>query len=356
LLPEKGYRQVQISNIPIMDTEGESSPNVRLDVTYATPSSPMAHQLLFAEMLIVLVSFAFMVVTFIFARVGIARSLGPLRDVARAAESIEPHHWQFDLPDSIEIQSELQPLVTALSATVDRLHGSFSQQSEFLGNAAHELKTPLAVLKSSVQVLLQRQRTPEEYGRGLEDMLEDIDRARRLVDGMMQVSRAEQPLNGRRSTKIEIAQSCASSVGQLRPMADARGVGLLLKCEAQPVVCGSAEDLELVWTNLLENAIRYARSEVIVRLKIDRSTDVAVVAVSDDGPGICQEELPHLFERFHRGDPSRSRQTGGAGLGLAVCKALVSNNRGTISVISNAGSGARFIVTFPLVEACSARP
>ena len=243
-------------------------------------------------------------------------------------------------------------MARSMKETLARLQRSFVQQRDFLANAAHELKTPVAVLKSTLQSLLQRPRSSDEYRTGLNQSLEDIERLERLLQWMLRLARAEQWAHGalRRNLElIDLNANCEEAIERVRSLARSRNTQIVLSRNGPLLLRGDPEDLRLVWTNLLENAVRYSPegSRVEVDLAQDKR-DLARLTFKDYGVGIPSEELPHIFERFYRGDPSRTRATGGFGLGLAIAKALVEAYGGTISAESTPGKGTCMTVQLPL--------
>jgi signal transduction histidine kinase len=209
----------------------------------------------------------------------------------------------------------------------------------------------VAILKSTLQALAQRSRTADEYRDGVGAALEDTQRLEKLVHSMLRLARAEQWASGslrRDLEEIDLTGTCEISIAHLRQIADARGVHVELCREAEPKLRADAEDLELVWGNLLDNAIRYSPLQSTVRMTIRRSAPWAEVAVCDEGPGIPKEQLERIFDRFHRADSSRARTTGGYGLGLAIAKAIVEAYGGNIGVETTTGNGTTMTVRLPL--------
>jgi signal transduction histidine kinase len=234
-----------------------------------------------------------------------------------------------------------------------RLEHSFKQQREFVGNAAHELKTPVAVLKSTLQSLLQRPRNPDEYRAGVRDSLQDLDRLEDLLLRMLRLARAEQwaqSAQAREFDVIDINSTCEEAVERIRPLAQSRNTSIQLTTNGPVPLRADPEDLQLVWTNLLENAVRYSPEGSSVDVSVARVAGHARIIFADQGIGISQSDLPRVFDRFYRGDRSRTRATGGFGLGLAIVKALVEVYGGTIAAESIPGSGTRMTVNLPVLE------
>jgi signal transduction histidine kinase len=280
------------------------------------------------------------------------RGLAPMRELASEAENISIRRWNFQPPQSALESRELAPLASALVAAMQRLQASFWQQQRFVSDAAHELKTAVAVVKSSLQLLNMRQRSPAEYEAGIEVSLEDCQRMEDIVMRMLLLARAEAAATAESAPSIvDLAASAQATIRQFRPMAEVRSVALsLLPSEPMPVQL-SNEEGALLCSNLVLNALQHSRAGSQVRVAIGASGSEVVLRVEDQGDGIDPALLPHVFERFSRGDPSRSRNTGGTGLGLAICKAIIERAGGTIALESELERGTTAIVRLPRAAA-----
>ena len=347
------YRALHLSQIPIMDRE-EGQPPVTLTVTYAAPTIRLLEQVKATGVFIALASLLLLGVTVLLALWGIRRGLLPLQHLAAQAALVSAHNWQLNAPADAEQIAELRPLTESMTTMLSRLQHSFAQQREFLGNAAHELKTPVAVLKSTLQSLQHRPRSSEEYREGLEQCLEDLGRLEQLLQWMLRLARAEQWAQGaiRRDLQvINVAATCEEAVERIRPLAHTRNATIRVSSNAAVLFRADPEDLQLVWINLLENAVRYSPEGASVEVAITRNNGgPARVIFEDHGAGIPAADLPHIFERFYRGDPSRTRATGGFGLGLAIAKALVEAYGGTLTAVSSPGQGTRMTVELPVSD------
>ena len=345
------YRAVILPKLPVLDREPDIAPGDVLNVVYAAPTDEMMRAVVFAGIGIVVGSAVLLLITVGLAVWGLRRSLRPLAELAGSASAISTANWELNPSDAARNTTELAPLTQAMTTMLNGLHRAFDQQREFLANAAHELKTPVAILKSTLQSLLQRPRQAEEYRAGLEEALDDMARLEKLLHSMLRLARAEQWAAGsaRRDLEIiDIATTCQSAIDRLSPIARERNIAIDLSADGAMPVRADAEDLELVWANLVENAIRFSPDSGRVQLRLHANAMRGTVEVADNGPGMSQNELAHIFERFHRGDSSRARDTGGYGLGLAISKALVEAYGGSITPESAPGQGTRMIVSLPL--------
>jgi len=240
---------------------------------------------------------------------------------------------------------ELYELAGAFNAMLDRLKQGFEQQGRFIADAAHELRTPLAALRTSVEVVQSNsQATVDEYRAMTATLERALIRLERLVGNLLILASSDERITG---DTVELGPLVEEVLFDLQPLADAQDVTVRLLGEAETTAQGDATLLSHVFRNLIENAIHYNRpgGEVIVTLQQDEGW--AVVEVADTGIGIATEEQTHLFERFYRVDRSRSRHLGGAGLGLSIVAHLVQKHGGHIQVSSTLGVGSRFTVRLP---------
>jgi heavy metal sensor kinase len=349
------YRALLVSQVPVLDREeGKAFQPQTLTIVYAAPLRQLQSQVREAGVFIALASLVLLGATGLLALWGIRRGLRPLEHLAAQATRVSANHWEFRVPEDVQQVAELRPLTQSMAHMLERLERSFAEQREFVGNAAHELKTPVAVLKSTLQSLLQCPREAEEYRLGLARSLEDLERLEGLLQWMLRLARAEQSEHGalgRDLEPVDLGATCEEAIARIRRLADARNIKVHLVANGRVRLRADPEDLHLVWVNLLENAVRYSPEGGAVEVVIARvESGRARVEFADHGPGIPAVDLPRIFERFYRGDPSRTRATGGFGLGLAIAKALVDAYGGTIAADSRAGDGTRMTVELPVMS------
>ena len=347
------YRVTRVSHVPVLDREeGQSFRPQTLTIVYAAPLIRVQEQVRAAGVFIALASLILLGATFLLALYGIRQGLLPLQRLAEQAALVSARNWELRLPADTEETAELRPLIQSMITMLARLERSYVQQREFMGNAAHELKTPVAVLKSTLQSLLHRPRSSEEYRAGVQEALEDLERLERLLQWMLRLARAEQWAHGalrRDLDLIDINATCEEAVERIHNLAQSRHTRIHLATNGKVLFRADPEDLQLVWQNLLENAVRYSPEGGVVEVAVTRKDGgPARIMFEDHGVGIPPEDLPHVFERFYRGDPSRTRATGGFGLGLAIAKALVEAYGGTITAENAPRQGTRMTVELPL--------
>jgi signal transduction histidine kinase len=347
------YRALRLPDVPVLDSEEDlPKSTVTLNVTYAASTRELRASLARAFLSILLGGIVLLGISVYVSIQAIERGLQPLSELAAGVNSISPTDWDLKLTDSSLAVAEVAPLTRAMSRMVENLRAAFQQQRDFTSNAAHELRTPVAILKSTLQSLLQESRTGEMYRAGIAEALSDLARLESLLHSMLRLARAEQHAGtGERSelSNVDVVGTCEAAIARLTPLAQTRGTTISLAAPAQVLpVHAEPEDLEIIWANLIENAIRYGPPNSEVKISAARRDGSVSVAVEDSGPGIPAAEVSRIFDRFHRGDHSRSRESGGYGLGLAIAKAFVECYGGSIVASSVAESGTRIGVELPI--------
>lgn len=222
----------------------------------------------------------------------------------------------------------------------------------FMADAAHELRTPLAVLRSRTEIALQQSREPGAYVHALEGIEQDTQRLTRIVEDLLTLARAdagERPIERKRVYLDDIALDTATA---MREIAEARGVTLSVDEFEEAVVDGDAALLGQLVMILLDNAVKFTPAGGTVRLTVSATGGRAVMSVADTGIGIPPEQIGRVFERFYRGDPARTHRTddgsrGGAGLGLAIARWIADAHGAQITLDSSPGTGTRATVSFP---------
>ena len=351
---QSSYRGIIVRKATIFDEEDNRPAPLRtVTIAYAASTRELDRRIFKIGLFAAGSSLLLLLFAGFFAAHGVRRGLSPVRDLAVEAARVSAHNWTFNPPQSARRKEELAPLAEALDTTLAGLQRAFDRERKFIADAAHELKTAVAILKSSLQLLICQPRSSVEYRKGLDRLVEDCDRIEALVCNTLSLARAEQKADERCSEDfraVDLVNNCEQSVADVKPLAEARSVELRCVAVNEAVVKADPEGLHTVWINLLQNAIQHSPTASVVYLRVTTSDpDTASVVVEDSGAGIPSEDLPHVFDRFRRGDPSRSRSTGGFGLGLSICKAIVESYGGRIEIASLNGTGTRVSVTLPIV-------
>lgn len=268
----------------------------------------------------------------------VRRSVAPLDQLAAEASSIAANSWRFAPSVQARSVKELAPLVGALEGAIDRLERSFGQQRVFVSDAAHELKTSVAVVKSSIQLLGMKERTSLEYQAGLERCQADCARMEELVHRMLTLATVEEgDANGRSPSATDIAAGIDAALTELATVAQLRCIQLHHPGDQLVSASIAPDRWKTVCTELVLNALQHSPPGGSVRVSIVPHGSTVTIHFANDGEPIAPDTLPHLFDRFYRGDPSRARSTGGTGLGLAICKAIVEQAGGHIALQNQNG-------------------
>ena len=276
-----------------------------------------------------------------------------LRSVDAAAHSAHVISSGRKLRERLFVPSnedEIARLARAFNELLDKLESAHGMQQRLLADASHELRTPLTVLRGEIEVALRRERPAEEYREVLESSREEIERLTKLTENLLSLARSDAGEGLVTREPVDVSSLGRLVVNAMSSLAKEKRITLTVDASEPVWVEGDSVALERVGLNLVENAIRYSPAGESVTMGVRTEGSEAIWIVSDTGPGIGAEHLPHLFERFYRVDKARARQHGGAGLGLAIVEALVKAHGGSVSVSSLVGQGTTFTVRLPLMS------
>ncbi len=308
--------------------------------------------LLLRSLAVLLVSLTvlFMIISAAMAWLITRQTLAPLETATRIATAISKvDDLQRRIPLDGSADDEIGQLITTFNQTLERLENLFSTQKRFLADVSHELRTPLTVIKGNVGLLRQFGQMDEETLSGIET---EVDRLNRLVGDLLLLAQAE---SGKLPLLMETVELDTLLMEVHRQMSLVVGEKLDLQVTEidQAQVRGDRDRLKQLFLNIISNAVDYTQPGGKVLLALDREKDRTVrVTVSDNGPGIAPEDLPHIFERFYRGEKSRRRGGGkGFGLGLSIAEWIARAHGGMIEVTSSPGEGTTFTIRLPLLNA-----
>jgi heavy metal sensor kinase len=272
------------------------------------------------------------------------RALAPVDSMVAAARRISAEGLSQRLAGATA-DDEIGRLAAVLNDMLGRLERSFTMVSQFSADAAHELRTPLTILKGEIEVALSGTPSVAEYQGVLASCLEEVDRLTALVEDLLFLARAD--AGGMQLNEhVDLASVIADVRPALEALADRAHVTLNAETAETLVVRGSAPMLFRAVFNLGDNAIKYCSAGNRIDITLTRRNGHAQISVRDNGPGIPADQLPHIFDRFYRGDPARVR--GGTGLGLALTKSIIDVHGGTIRVDSTVGGGTAFTISLPV--------
>ena len=276
------------------------------------------------------------------------RSLAPIGYITSKTRSITSQNLSERLSPR-GTGDEMDDLIRTINEMITRLEESFRRMAEFTADVSHELRTPLCAMRGEAEVLLSKPRTPEDYQEALADFIEGFDRLNGMISDLILLSKFD-------ATQIELKMApirldlLVKDLGNLfQVLAEQKGLSCEMDISGELTVRGDQVRLQQLCTNLIDNAIKYTQKGSI-RIAVGRDHEVAFVRIEDTGIGIPRGELDKIFRRFYRIDKSRSKETGGVGLGLSIVEWIVRVHGGRIEVRSEVNQGSAFTVYLPLAE------
>ncbi|WP_254508591.1 sensor histidine kinase [Anatilimnocola floriformis] len=299
------------------------------------------------------------------------RATAPLANMMATTARLRPS----EMDERLKVRGtgdELDQLAMTVNGLLDRLAEYLKQKHDFLANAAHELRTPLSAIRSSVEVALSGDRTVDEYNELLAEVIDECSSLETLVNQLLLLAETDADRQEVVGDPIPLHLVVGRAAEMFQGVAEFNGVRLKVEHLPEVVVPGNRHYLRQVLSNLLDNAIKFTasryvhhagpisannghgtRGEIKISLQPDWEQRVVRLLIEDNGPGIPKEDLPLIFDRFYRVDRARVRgiATGGTGLGLSICQAIIHAHRGTIEVMSKVDEGTTFVITLPLVTA-----
>jgi signal transduction histidine kinase len=342
------YRALRLDGMRVIDrAEDKGGLRRPIAIFYAAPARGTWHEALEAVEFYVTAGAILLAVTGIALVWFLRRKLSPLQELAQIAGQVSERSWEFVPPTAVLATSELSPIAHSIESLLKGLRESFERQRQLTGDAAHELKTSIAVLKSSLQLLTLSHRTNEQYEAGLDGLLVDTERMEDLANRMLALARLEEsPAESNASTDLQAAMQTIAD--RLSPLAQLKHVALEVTAGDAANVAMQPDDAEVLCSNLILNALQHSSAAGRVSAAVQTRNGIIELRVADQGEGIPEDALPHVFDRFYRADRSRSRNSGGAGLGLSICKAIAERSHGSIEIQSTKGTGTQVKVTLPM--------
>jgi heavy metal sensor kinase len=273
--------------------------------------------------------------------------LKPLDHIVAMAERITSRNLNERIPVAAT-GDELQKLSVSVNQMMARLEEAFHHISRFSADAAHEIRTPLAIIRGELEAALQLPHSQPAIRERIQSALEEVDRLTRIVEQLLEMSRLEAGEVLADRSRFDFAEMTRTTVDQMRLLAEEKEVEIRFEGQEPIEIEGDRIRLKQVVVNLLDNAIKYSASHAAVSVKTLRLDGKAILEVTDTGIGIPDGALPYIFDRFYRVDKARSRQLGGTGLGLAIVKSICAAYGGAVTVQSAEGKGATFRVELPI--------
>ena len=279
----------------------------------------------------------------------IDRMLAPLHKIIEGAKNISAEN----LDDRLPIENpgdELGQLALVLNDIFSRLADSFKELQRFTSDASHELRTPLTAMRAVGEVALRKKDGGENLRDTVRSMLEEVDRLSLLVDSLLSLSRADKKIVKPELVRTDLSKSIRMAVEFMTVLAEGKKQEFKLEFGEGIFVRVDKDIIHQALVNIIDNAIKYSPVETIIRIRVNRVEKEYFIEISDQGPGIQEIDAKYIFERFYRGDRSRSRNIGGTGLGLSIAKWAVEVCGGYISLAESHDGGTTLRIVFNALE------
>lgn len=274
------------------------------------------------------------------------KAFRPIREISEAAARISGGN----LDERIQLNgsgNELDQLASILNRSFEQLQAALKRQLDFTADASHELRTPVSVILSEAQRMKKKNRSKQEYQKGAEICYEAGIRMKQIIENLLLLARQDGLDQQLRIESCDLTGTLSGIAGSFDSLAEEKSIQIHL--ELRSIVFRTDPfKFTILINNILSNAIFHHRGDGNVWISTSVNDSMVHISIRDDGPGISRTDLPHIFERFYRADKSRSQQDNHFGLGLAVCKSIISQFQGSLDVKSEKGVGSEFIISIPL--------
>jgi heavy metal sensor kinase len=276
------------------------------------------------------------------------QALSPVDALTRTARSISGNNLGERL-EKLATGDELQRLSDTLNEMLARIESAFLRVTQFTADASHELRTPVSLIRTESEIALRKSRGEAEYREALRRILLEAERTSALIEELLSLARADSGRENLSLTFVDLREAITEIASEWRPLVEARNLQFTQHFEnCELPVLANRNALQRLLAILLDNAVKYTPLPGFVELALEGRSDTAVITVRDSGIGIAEADHSRIFERFYRVDKARSRELGGAGIGLAIADWIVQQHHGSITVQSSVGTGSAFFIEFPL--------
>jgi heavy metal sensor kinase len=276
------------------------------------------------------------------------RALAPVDQITQTARTISAQNLssRLEVPHT---RDELQRLSETLNGMLDRLEAAFKKITQFTADASHELRTPVAVMRTRAELSLRKARSADEYREVIAEVLAELEKTSALIEQLMFLARADGGTETLHFTSTNVSEVLREACHQGSALAEAKQIAFQEQIPDDSMwIQGDASSLRRLFLILIDNAVKYTPSAGKVEVSLQRNGKYAIAEVRDTGIGISPEDLPNVFERFYRADKARTRELGGVGLGLSIGRWITEVHAGSIEVQSAPGQGSIFQVRLPL--------
>ena len=283
----------------------------------------------------------------LFARFMARRALKPISRIIDTAREIGQGQELSKRIPVLKIKDELGQLALTFNEMMNRLENSFAQMRQFSSDASHELRTPLTVLKGQNELILSKQRKPEEYQEVISSNLEEINYMSKVLEDLFVLSKSDENQVNLDYKPVDLRALVEEVCKHAEILAEEKNIKIIIAFLEPIEINGDEVRLrQMVW-NVLQNGIKYTQQGGELKISLQNEGDFALLTIQDTGIGIPEEDLPLIFNRFYRVDKARTRDEGGSGLGLSICRQIAEAHKGKIEVESKLGVGTRFKIRLP---------
>ena len=279
------------------------------------------------------------------------RALAPVDQITQTARTISAQNLSSRLvvPNTGD---ELQRLSETLNGMLERLEAAFKKITQFTADASHELRTPVAVMRTRAELSLRKARSADEYREVIAEVLTELEKTSGLIEQLMFLARADSGAETLHFAATNVAEVLREACHQGSALAEAKQIAFQEHIPGESMwIQADASSLRRLFLILIDNAVKYTPASGQIEVSLHRNDGYAVAEVRDTGIGIAEADLPNVFERFYRTDKARTRESGGVGLGLSIGRWIAEVHSGTIEVHSSPGRGSTFQIRLPVTHA-----
>src|ERR1700722_2039191 len=278
------------------------------------------------------------------------RALAPVDQITQTARTISAQNLSSRLVVP-QTGDELQRLSETVNGMLGRLESAFKKITQFTADASHELRTPVAVMRTRAELSLRKARSADEYRDVIAEVLTELEKTSALIEQLMFLARADSGAETLHFTATNVSEVLHEACHQGSALAEAKQIAFQEKISGDSMwIQGDASSLRRLFLILIDNAVKYTPASGQIEVSLQRNDGYLVAEVRDSGIGIAAADLPNVFERFYRADKARTRETGGVGLGLSIGRWIAEVHAGTIEVHSSPGHGSRFQIRLPIAK------
>jgi signal transduction histidine kinase len=272
------------------------------------------------------------------------RALTSVGEVTRAATLISKGELDSRVPVKGR-NDDLDLLAEAFNTMAEQIQTLISEMKEMTDSIAHDIRSAITRMRGTAELTLLGDATKDEYQAVISSIVEQCDHLLAMTNTMLEISRAEAGLTELKLESVDLVVMMGDMVELFEPAAEDRNISITLQAPRELTILGDVQKLQRVFANLIDNAVKYTSEEGVITILLEEGGHRAFVTIEDTGMGIAEADLPHIFDRFFRGE--RSRSASGSGLGLSLAKVFVTAHGGTITVESKPGQGSRFVIALP---------